>query len=124
MASPSPRKSVLIVEDDLAVRDALAFVLRQEGYEARTAADGAEALDQLHQARPNLILLDLVMPTMDGREFRRKLLEDPQLATIPVVVVSALEGLNDEVAALNVADYLPKTADLDRFLETVRRYCD
>ena len=123
MASPSPRKSVLIVEDDIAVRDALAFVLQHEGYETRTAASGAEALEQLRRVKPDLILLDLLLPTMDGRELRQKLLQDPELAAVPVVVVSAIADLKEEMEALNVAGYLPKTADLASLLDIVRRHC-
>jgi CheY-like chemotaxis protein len=84
------RATILIAEDDDAIRDALATLLEEEGYRVVTARDGAEALARLHALpRPRLVLLDLMMPVMSGWEFLRRLRADPDTADIPVLVLSA-----------------------------------
>ena len=83
--------SILVVDDDGDVRSTIAEVLREEGYTVHEAADGREALDKLASLEklPDLILLDLMMPQMNGWEFRRWQLEDARLAAVRVVVISA-----------------------------------
>src|SRR5262245_26845005 len=98
-AEPPPAKAVLVVEDSIDTRDSLAFLLRSVGgYQVSTAANGQEALDRLRAGpRPGLILLDLLMPTMDGWEFCHRLRQDPALASIPVVVVSGVGDSPEKV---------------------------
>ncbi|MBS1817681.1 MAG: response regulator [Acidobacteria bacterium] len=113
---------VLIVEDDADLREMMAQLLLLEGYRAETAANGRDALEYLHRGdRPELILLDLMMPIMDGWEFRRRQVEDPAIAQVPVVVLSALDPARG--ADLNGAAFLKKPLDFDRLLELVRRFC-
>jgi CheY-like chemotaxis protein len=120
--SPSPE--VMVVEDDQAIRESLTEVLAGEGFAVSWAANGAEALDLLHSARaPRLILLDLMMPIMDGWEFRRALRQDTALARIPVVIISADHALPQKASALAVDGYLAKPFHLDALLSTVHRYC-
>jgi CheY-like chemotaxis protein len=117
-------KGVLIVEDNVDTRDSLAFLLRHEGYQVSTAANGQEALDRLRAGpRPGVILLDLLMPTMDGWEVSNRLGQDPALASIPVVVVSGVGDCPEKLASLHPAACLAKTADLATLLDTVRRHC-
>jgi len=113
---------VLIVEDEEAIRDSLCELLTEEGYEATGAANGAEALRLLRDGlRPCLILLDLMMPVMDGWELHRQLKADPRLAAVPVVVITAADpSPADAIAAEEV---LPKPLPIDRVLDVVDRYC-
>ena len=123
MTTRLPHCPVLIVEDDEDLREMMAQLLTLEGYDAATVANGREALEYLHRASaPNVILLDLMMPVMDGWEFRRQLEADPTLAPVPVIVLSAL----DQVRAVNIhaAAFLKKPLDFDRLLDLVRTYCD
>jgi CheY-like chemotaxis protein len=87
-------RTVMVVEDDALIRELVIDILGQEGFTAVGARDGAEALDRLRQERlrPALILLDLMMPGMNGWQFRAEQLKDPVLARIPVVVMSASDG--------------------------------
>ena len=122
MTPSLPHCPVLIVEDDEDLREMMAQLLTLEGYDAATVSNGREALEYLHKATtPNVILLDLMMPVMDGWEFRRQLEADPELAPVPVIVLSAL----DQVRASNIhaAAYLKKPLDFDRLLALVRTYC-
>lgn len=114
---------VLIVEDDRAVREALAQVLVDEGYDIECAADGAEALARLRASRskPSLIVLDLWMPRMDGLAFRAAQLASAETADIPVVVVTAAGVAPNEMARLGLAYVLRKPIDLEILLRVVRR---
>jgi CheY-like chemotaxis protein len=115
------RCPVLIVEDDADLRDMMAQLLSLEGFRAETVANGREALDYLSRGSfPQVILLDLMMPVMDGWEFRRQQRDHPEFASLPVVVLSALDG--SRIAGLGTA-VLKKPLDFDRLLEMVRRYC-
>src|SRR4051812_7332278 len=123
MPARQPGKSVLVVEDEKDTRDALTLLLEREDYCVRVAANGREALQRLRGERPDVILLDLAMPVMDGREFRRRQKRDPALASIPVVIVSAAAEVGQEAVALGAASYLDKPVDPKRLLVTVRRVC-
>jgi CheY-like chemotaxis protein len=114
---------VLIVEDDEDLREMMAQLLTLEGFQAATVANGKEALDYLHERdRPEVILLDLMMPVMDGWEFRRKQQADPSLAGVPVIVLSALDPVR--AAKVDAEAFLKKPLDFDRLLHLVRCYCD
>ena len=126
--SSRPRSSekgycpVLIVEDDADLREMMAQLVALEGYQAHTVANGREALDYLrHSQRPELILLDLMMPVMDGWEFRREQRKDPAIADVPVVVLSALDPSRG--ADIGAVEFLKKPLDFDRLLALVRDYC-
>jgi CheY-like chemotaxis protein len=113
---------VLIVEDDADLRDMMAQLLRMEGLSAVTAANGREALEYLRgHAPPQVILLDLMMPVMDGWQFRREQQRDAELSNVPVIVLSALDQARATDIPMNA--FLKKPLDFDRLLELVRRYC-
>ena len=122
MNSPC-RSSVLIVDDDADIREALLDVLTDHGYTAEAVANGREALDYLQQgARPCLILLDLMMPVMNGSQFRAAQLQDPQLREVPVLVISAGNDIDQRSKALDT-ESLRKPLDLERLLSLVARHC-
>jgi CheY-like chemotaxis protein len=114
---------ILIVEDDADLREMMTQLLSLEGFEAHAVANGREALDYLRQAgeRPDVILLDLMMPVMDGWEFRRQQRSDPDFADVPVIVLSALDPARG--ADIGAIEFLKKPLDFDRLLELIRQYC-
>jgi CheY-like chemotaxis protein len=118
-----PARHILLVEDDFAIRETVAEILEAEGFHVTCARNGADALERLSQraGRPGLILLDLMMPVMDGVEFRRAQALDPELATIPVVVLSASASHDFRVLNLLPGAYLTKPFELERLLATVER---
>lgn len=107
---PSERGPILIVDDERDVHTLLAELLRSEGYEVVSAADGAEALEYLRTATtlPSLILLDLVMPNVDGWQFLEERSLDPRLAAIPVVLISGQVAARETARALGLASYIEK----------------
>jgi CheY-like chemotaxis protein len=107
---------LLIVDDEVAILEALTDILSVEGYEVVTAANGAEGLEHVRKDRPDLILLDLMMPVMDGQEMLRRLKEDAALRSIPVVVMSAGRVSKSE---LQGSRFLAKPFELDDLLNTV-----
>src|SRR5262245_28401300 len=118
----SSRSVVLVVDDDNDTRDMLAKTLEHEGYEVVAQANGAEALEYLRQAacRPVCILLDLVMPVMDGWTFLRERAGNPDLKPIPVIVISGSKDVKEQVIA-SQATFLQKPLSLERLTEAMRR---
>ena len=119
----SPHR-VLVVEDDLEIRESLMEILEDHGYEPLGAENGLEALDKLRtsEPRPCLILLDLMLPKMDGRAFRQEQLRTPQFANIPVVVVSAFRDVAETALELK-AEFLRKPFKPAELVQVAQRYC-
>jgi CheY-like chemotaxis protein len=116
---------VLIAEDDDDVRDNLALLLELRGYKVAKAANGRQALDLLVRAgAPCLLLLDLMMPVMDGWQLRAELLKDPLLARIPVVLLSGMADVDKAAQHLAAVEYLNKPVDLKKLYSLVGTYCD
>jgi CheY-like chemotaxis protein len=112
-------KSVLVVEDDDDLREVICRVLSDEGYEIRTAINGQEALDLLRaDPLPGVILLDLMMPVMNGWQFRALQEADARLSAIPVIVMTAAARLDD--AAIAGTDFVRKPVRIDDLLERIR----
>ena len=115
---------MLIVEDDEAIRETLADILQYEGYVVSTACDGREALLRLHSgAAPGLILLDLMMPRMNGWEFRTEQLSHQELAGIPLVVLSGAYDAHRQARMLNADGFLSKPIEVVQLLKVVRFHC-
>jgi CheY-like chemotaxis protein len=114
--------TILLVEDNDDVREMMAVALELGGYEVMSAPNGRAALDVLRcSPRPSLILLDLMMPVMNGWELRSVLSRDPRLAAIPVVVVSAVT--TDVSQRLPDTPFVPKPVDIDNLLDVVDEQC-
>jgi CheY-like chemotaxis protein len=114
---------VLIVDDDRDIRDTFASILEDDGFSARTASDGQDALEKLSLAKPKLILLDLMMPRLSGWQFRAAQLRDARLASIPVVVITASANLQKSAEQLPGVALLPKPVPMERLLTAVRQHC-
>ena len=116
-------RRVLVVEDDADLREMMAQLLVLEGFEADMAGDGAEALDKLRgtSAHPDVILLDMMMPRMDGWSFCREQAREPALAAIPVVVVTAAP--REQVSSVAAAAVVSKPFDYQQLISTLRQHC-
>ena len=116
------RGTILVVDDDDDIREAMMSALEDEGYAVTGASNGRDALAQLPRlAHPCLVLLDLMMPIMSGAELAACMQQDPTLASIPIVIVSAWSKEADRVEAAQAR--LTKPVDLKRLLDTVDRFC-
>ncbi|MGB7624366.1 MAG: response regulator [Terriglobia bacterium] len=115
---------ILIIDDEPAVRDVLGEVLRGAGYEVSTASNGAEALSHMrNKGAPSLILLDLMMPVMNGWEFRSEQLKDPALCSVPTIILTTVANIMAEAKLLQAAGYISKSTAYGSILELVRAFC-
>jgi DNA-binding response OmpR family regulator len=110
---------VLVVDDEPMVRDTLGQVLTDEGYVVDLAVDGETALERVRARRPDAILLDLMMPGMNGRQFLQALREEPAYAELPVVLMTAVHGLEVNLATLGATEIVEKPFDVDELLNKV-----
>ena len=121
---PCYRNRILVVDDDADIREGLCELLQDEGYNVIGAENGSDALEQLRSSEPPCaILLDLMMPVMDGLDFRAHLRRDPTLEGIPVVVISAGIEARRVAGAMSVAGFLPKPIQVPILINTVERLC-
>jgi CheY-like chemotaxis protein len=117
-------RNVLIVEDDADIREALTQILEDEGYGVTSAANGLDAMGLLRtRPKPCVILLDLMMPVMNGWQFRSEQQRDSALAGIPVVIISADNAARRDTVAAGVQGFLQKPIELDDLLSVVARFC-
>jgi CheY-like chemotaxis protein len=125
MTSLHSPAQVLVVDDDRAIREIVAEILEEEACQVATAPHGAAALDYLKHtpSPPNVILLDLMMPIMDGITFLEAKQAEPILKEIPVVVLSANLVKRPEVLTLAVDAFLPKPVDYQLIAAIAQRYC-
>jgi DNA-binding response OmpR family regulator len=129
-ASVSEAKKILVCDDDPLLVDLLQYRLAAKGYDVIVAEDGGKALRRLHEVRPDAILLDAMMPVIDGYELLRKIREDENTAKIPVIMLTARKQEQDILTALELGadDYMVKpfipeelVARLARLLESGAR---
>ncbi len=113
--------SILVVDDDLDILDALSAVIYEEGFSVRVAQNGKEALGLVETAPPALILLDLMMPVMDGREFGTRIRSCPDWANIPIIVLSAERDAWTTAQDLRATACLGKPFDLTALLGLMHR---
>ena len=116
------RKRILVVDDEIYIVHILEFTLTMEGYEVLTAADGEEALRRLEQDRPDLVVLDIMMPKVDGYEVLRRIRADEEFRQLPVILLSAKGRPVDRETGLEIGadDYIVKPFSPRRLLEKIQ----
>ena len=119
------KKIVLIVDDDQGIRDALSELLEMEGYLVQVAPNGEEGLQRLRtmHPEPGLVLLDLMMPAVDGLEFRKRQMAENIRTHIPVVLMSADGQIEKKRMNSGITDYLRKPMDISQVMDIVERHC-
>jgi len=119
------KKKILIIEDEKILRTLLAQTLSREGFEVKEAVDGEEGLEKAKTEKPDLILLDLILPTIDGYEVLERLKKDPFTESIPVMIISNL-GQDEEIQRglkLGAVDFLIKAHfTLDEISEKIKKF--
>jgi CheY-like chemotaxis protein len=115
--------SILVVDDDQDIRESLADLLRDEGYAVDTACNGQEALEKMRTAPlPDLVIVDLMMPVVDGLVFRARQKADPALASIPVVLLTASGRIREIAGSFAFDDCVPKPIGISHLLATIARH--
>jgi DNA-binding response OmpR family regulator len=123
VSTERPAGHILLVEDDDSLGSILAAVLQDQGYRVALACNGKEALDYLAtEQSPDLILLNLVMPAMNGWKFHDQIRKIPELAGTPVIVLSGVDHLDRKAAALGATDSFEKPYNLKALIDRVRDY--
>jgi CheY-like chemotaxis protein len=122
---PSEKKRVLVIEDAADIQVLLKILLESEGYGVESAQNGLDALELMHSMRelPNLILLDLMMPVMDGFEFRKEQKRDTRFAEIPVVVLTANPDDQAKRIRVGAKAWVKKPLEVDELLDVVKKNC-
>ena len=123
MAIELPAVRILIVDDDRAICDYMQTLLERDGYQVKTLSDPTQVESEIRQGGYHLLILDLMMPRLDGFGFRAAQLRDPQLANIPVILVSALED-DGALARLGPIAEVPKPINVAKLLEQVALFCE
>jgi CheY-like chemotaxis protein len=115
---------LVVVDDEPSIREICVDVLRSEGYEVSTADNGREAVDLLARQRADLVLMDIMMPVLDGVTACKLIKENEQTRDIPVVIMSASTNLHSRISELHcvASAVVPKPFDFDQLLDTVRRF--
>jgi CheY-like chemotaxis protein len=117
-------RRVLVVDDDDEIRETMIDVLEQLGHTPEGAANGLEALQKARRGPPPcLVLLDLMMPVMDGRSFLEAQLHDPTISDVPVLLISAFSDVQATAASMRVAGWLRKPLDLGDLAREVSKHC-
>lgn len=113
---------VLIVDDDFDFSQLLAFDLKKKGYTVVSAGNGEEGLEKVKTEKPDLIVLDIKMPKMDGYTFVRRLKKDDENKDIPVVVLTSYEPMKDMFQLEGVKDYFVKSVDMHELMKVIDSY--
>jgi two-component system, chemotaxis family, chemotaxis protein CheY len=122
-ATASDRNAlVLVVDDDPDILEALSEILEAEGFEVRRAKNGLEALERLGPTAPDLVLLDLMMPVMDGWEFAQKMRQKDEYGRVPIIVLSADRNVGNKAKEIGAVGHLAKPFELNDLLDMVRSY--
>lgn len=116
-------KSILIIEDDVSIRELLVELLESEGYKVFSAENGLEALSILNKGtKLNLIIVDLMMPVMDGYAFRKEQLKNDSWSNIPTIVMSAESNAKEKLKSYNVTAFFSKPIELETILQMIKKY--
>jgi CheY-like chemotaxis protein len=120
MSDNNGEQKVLVADDEQAITELVAFALEMEGYIVIQAPDGPEALRLVMEEHPDLAMVDVMMPGLDGREVSRRIKADPSTSDIPVLLFSAAP--NPDLTEARADGFMPKPFDVSKLVETVKRY--
>lgn len=112
--------TILVVDDELSIRETLRDLLEDEGYSVLTASNGQEGLNQLSRVHPDVVLCDVMMPGIDGREMCKRMTNNPAYQSIPIVLMSAVNTIPRNIDC-NYKAFLEKPFDLDEVLTIVEQ---
>jgi len=117
------QNKVVLVDDEVSILETVAFILEAEGIEVETAGDGVEGLEAVKRCKPKVVLLDVMMPRMDGYEVCQEIRKTPELEGVFVLILTARGQRSDEAKALAVGAnlYMSKPFDSEVVLEVIKK---
>jgi DNA-binding response OmpR family regulator len=115
-------KKILVIDDDKAILALLKSYLETKGFQIDTALDGIEGLEQIKRKTPDLIILDVMMPRMDGYTFLREIRKEVRFKSLPVVVLTAREMMREPFVQEGIKDYIVKPIQPEELLEKIAKY--
>ncbi|MBN2382003.1 response regulator [bacterium] len=119
-----PNAKILVADDDKSTRELISIVLEDEGYEVITAINGIETIEKAAKEKPDLIVLDIMMPQMDGYEALNKIKENEELTAIPILVITARTiKIYEKISkGLGAVDHITKPFSPDELLEKIKMF--
>lgn len=119
------KKSILIVEDDFDIRQSMSDILEDLGYKVFSASNGRAGIDHLQKMDelPGVVILDLMMPVLDGFGFRKEQVKDKRLSSVPTILLSADSRLPEKAKDIGFEEFIKKPIDLDHLLSIAEKYC-
>lgn len=124
MMNDQPAKTILCVEDDPEMIDLIRLILSRKGYDVQGATGGVQGIQRIKESQPDLVLLDLMMPDMDGWEVYQQMKADDALRDIPVIIITAKAQNIDKVLGLHIAkvtDYISKPFSPQELVNSVQK---
>jgi CheY-like chemotaxis protein len=116
-------KKILVVDDDPPIVKGIEMVLKNAGYETQVTLNGEETVDLVESFKPDLILLDVMLGTMDGRDIAKGLKNDEHTKQIPIVMISANPNVAKDIHTYGVDTFVPKPFSSALLIETIQKYC-
>jgi CheY-like chemotaxis protein len=113
-------KKILIIEDDISIRELLVDVLEQKGYLVFASVNGADGIKSLEQGTPDLILMDVAMPIMDGYAFRKEVLLNSNWNKIPVIAMSSDHQCDKKLSEHGINNFISKPLNIVHLLNTIK----
>lgn len=115
-------KKILVIDDDQDILDAVQSILALEGFAVDTSLSGNEVLNHLETTQPDVILMDIMIAGVDGREICKQLKGHPEFEHIPVILFSASDLTFSDVVTCGANDFMPKPFDLDRLISIIQKH--
>lgn len=115
-------KKILVADDQHSILEVVKIILEEEGYEVKTVSEGSEVFNSAKEYLPDLILLDIWMPGLNGKSVTKHLKSQKETSNIPIVIISALSQIDKIAKDVGADDYLPKPFDINNLLKVVKKY--
>jgi DNA-binding response OmpR family regulator len=116
------KKSIWILDDDIDIAEAINFILEDEGYTTQLLKEATHILEDMHARKPSLLILDVLMSGVDGRDICAAIKADPALKSVPIIMVSAHPSAKEDIASYGADYFLAKPFEADELIRLVKKF--